>query len=127
MDASRHLTEFIESVGQAFGHLADLRPELVQVRRNLRLDVAELHRKSHESLLCSVVEVALDASSRLVGGGEDPPAGGEELAAHGRVRYRRRDELGEAGKPLLRAGGGGVAGPAARDHEYPHAAVDHDR
>ena len=80
-----------------------------------------------ESLLCSVVQVALDAPSAFVGRGDHAGAGGGELVAAVRIRDRGGEQFCELGQALLRVGGRLVMpSPACGDHA-PQRAVDDDR
>ena len=62
-----------ELLGLALGVLREvhlpLGAELLGSRRKLRIGPAKRDRQGHESLLCSVVQVALDAPSGVVAGG----------------------------------------------------------
>ena len=78
-----------------------------------------------EPLLRAVVDVALQATPGLVGGGDDPGPGGGELRLVLGVGDRSGGELSELHEALLGAGGQRWPGGARRERA-PHAAFDHD-
>ena len=82
--------------------------------------------REYESLLRSVVQVALDTAPRVVGGGDDASArGGERGTALG-VGDRGGDELREAGQARLGFGAQRDAA-AAGDERAPETVFDEDR
>jgi hypothetical protein len=75
VDAVRELAQLrqagLELVRESIQEIGELR--VVAVRP--AADQPEQHRRGHEALLCAVVEVALEASARLIGSFDDPDAG----------------------------------------------------
>ena len=87
---------------------------LRRVGRRQLAGEAELHRHRHQVLLGAVVQVALDLAAGLVGGGDDPGAGG--------VRARRCAAAARRGSPAAPSPGARCAGrarPGGRVGEHP--------
>ena len=73
----------------------------LELGRDGRLRRAQLQRERDEPLLGAVVQVALDAAPRLVGGGDDARARRLQLGPALGVGDGGGDELGESAEALL--------------------------
>ncbi len=127
MDAARQLAQVVERLREALPDVRQLFGELVVVGRGHRLRARELERQRHQALLDAVVEVALEAPARLVGGGDQPGARGHQLGAGLGVRDRGFEQLREPGHPLFGVGRRRVLALPARRDQPPQPALDDDR
>jgi hypothetical protein len=73
----------------------------VGVRERPQCELQHDHRM-HETLLCTVVPIALDPPPALVTGRDDPPARRRQSSATLRVGNRHRHQFREIGEPRLR-------------------------
>lgn len=71
--------QLIESRGRLGRRLIELRGELIGAGRHRALDGLETERETGQALPGTIVQIPLDAPSRLVGGGDDPRARRGEL------------------------------------------------
>ena len=101
VDAAGDLAQLLQHVV----HLGDraLQPlgQLAGSGRRRRLRLPQLQGEGDQPLLGAVVQIALDAPARLVGGGHDPRPGGGQRGLRLGVGDRGGDQLGEAGQPRL--------------------------
>ena len=88
--------------------------------------VRAFQRERDEALLDPVVQVTLEASPRLVRGGDDPGARGGQLGAALSVRDGGSQQLGELGQTVLRVIGQAPIGGRDR-HQPPDSPVHDDR
>src|SRR5919201_42398 len=96
MDAARHLAELLDHARQPISEATDLRPNVLKAGRNPAFGGAQPKGQCDQLLLRSVVEIALDASTGFVAGGDDAGAGSGDFGAHRCVRNGGRDEVKEA-------------------------------
>ena len=113
VDAMCELAELLDGVARVRERVGD---EPAQFGWGVVAGVCELkgHDRVDEALLGAVVEVAHDAAALLVGGLDEPRAGGGEFLSCLGIGDRVGDELGELGDAILGAlGGARPAGQAA--------------
>jgi hypothetical protein len=101
MDPPRHLTQLLQSVGEALRHVSQGSAQFVQPTVNLGRGPSEIGRERDQLVLRSVVQVALDPPPAFIRSGDHPSAGGSQLVAHRRVLNRSGDQVGEARQSLL--------------------------
>jgi hypothetical protein len=106
VDPPRDLLQVLDRPGETLGGVGQVGPELVRTVRDHCLGGAHLEPEGHQALLRAVVEVALDAASGLVAGGDDTgPGCGELVAARlqgSRHRVERALQRPDLGHPGLR-------------------------
>src|SRR6476620_2129977 len=105
MNAMRNLPQLLARRSEPVTHSGNL---ALQVASRWQRGPKRPNSQSQgdEALLCSVVQVALDAPHGLVAGSHDTCARGDQLAACLGVRDRRRDQFGEIRQPILGVGWG---------------------
>ena len=105
VDAAGQLAQLVQRAGQPGGQVAQLGGQLASLGRHRRLHRglrgARLQGQGDQALLGAVVQIPLEASAGLVGGGHDPRPGGGQLRLRLGVRDCGGDQLGEAGQPGL--------------------------
>jgi len=74
MDPERDLTQPVKNGREPLGDVGEVGSMLAHLLRRARLRCADLERQGDKLLLRAVVEIALDAPPRRVGGGDDPRA-----------------------------------------------------
>src|SRR4051812_40646968 len=127
MDSARRLSQLLQEIVEAFRDTRQLGLQLDTLRWDGRLHAVQLERERDQPLLRSVVEIALDSPARLIGGGDDPGAGGSELGPALGVGDRSADELRELADPRLRVEGERGIAPGRGGYHTPQPAADDDR
>jgi hypothetical protein len=126
VQSGRGLPQVVEHLVKALRDRYDFPLDGLGGRRRLCLQRAELHGQRYEPLLRAVMEVTLDLPSRLVSGGDDPGARGEQLSAALHIRKRRAHKIRELRHTGLCVSWGRSASPAAV-HHAPEPSFDDDR
>ena len=78
MQAAGQVPELLERAGQPVAYLVHIGAD---VGRRPVADTAQHERQGHQVLLDAVVQIPFDPAAHLIAHGEDPAAGGGQLAA----------------------------------------------
>ena len=127
VDAAGELAQLVQGAGGLGGQSLELRCQLVSLGRHRRFRQLQFQSEGDQPLLGAVMQIALDALPRLVGGGHDPGARGGQLRLALGVGEGGSDELGEAGQPRLGVGGQRVRACGRYGHHAPQPALDVNR
>ena len=101
MDPAGQVAQFAQARVQVIARSGKNSPRTVGVTVELLLQHRQLERRGHQPLLCSIVQVALDSATRLVGRRDQANARRGELVARLGVLDGVGDELRELSDPVL--------------------------
>ena len=101
MDPAGQVAQFAQARVQVIARSGKNSPRTVGVAVELLLQHRQLERRGHQPLLCSIVQVALDPATRLVGRRDQANARRGELVARLGVLDGVGDELRELSDPVL--------------------------
>ena len=122
VDPARDLAQIVQRAGHHGDGAIEFRAKLAELGRHRGPCRARLQRQRNQRPLGAVVQILLDPSARLVGGGHDPRPRRSPLG----IRDRGRGQLGEPGQ--LRLGAGGQRRASGRyAHDAPQSALDPGR
>jgi hypothetical protein len=96
-DPARDLLQFSHRAGQSRRDAGQPSFQVAPAGSNIGLRGARRQCERDQSLLGTVVQIALDPAAGLVRRGDDPPARGGQLRPALRIRDRGSDQLGEPG------------------------------
>ena len=124
-DAAHEVAELVRRALGVVERLVDQRGDRIGAGRRALREL-EGDEGAHQPLLCTVMDVALDAAPRLVRRGEDPRAGGDQLPLVLGVGDGGGGQLRELRQAILRAGRRREVRRAGGDRA-PDASFDDDR
>ena len=127
MNAAGDLLQLLEHVGQTRHRLGEHAFQVIPLGWHRLLGQAKFQSQRDKPLLGSVVNIAFQAASGVVGGGHNPRPRGDQLRAGGRGRNCGRHQLGELDDACLGIRRQRVGFSGGDDGNSPQPLIHHNR